>query len=214
MQRIDTEADLAAGLARLLAIAPELAPVAEQAGPLPLRRSSPDLKGLLRIVTAQQVSLASAAAIFCRLEALLDPFDLETLSRTQDAELAAAGLSRPKIATLRAVEGALGEGGLDLAGLADLPGEDAQARLEAIKGIGPWSAEVFLLFCLGHPDVFPVGDLALREAVRHAFSLNERPDQRETRVRAEAWRPCRGIAARLFWGYYRSVTGRGAGLPA
>jgi DNA-3-methyladenine glycosylase II len=84
MQRIDTEADLAAGLARLLAIAPELAPVAEQAGPLPLRRSSPDLKGLLRIVTAQQVSLASAAAIFSRLETLLDPFDLETLSKTQE----------------------------------------------------------------------------------------------------------------------------------
>lgn len=213
MQRIDTEADLAAGLARLLEVAPELQAVARRAGPLPLRRSSPDLKGLARIVTAQQVSLASAAAIFSRLEALLDPFDADTLSRAQDAELAAAGLSRPKIATLRAVEGALGDG-LDLAALGDLPGEVAQARLEAIKGIGPWSAEVFLLFCLGHPDVFPAGDLALREAVRHAFSLEARPDQRETMRRAQAWRPCRGIAARLFWGYYRSVTGRGAGLPA
>ncbi|WP_037546366.1 DNA-3-methyladenine glycosylase family protein [Stappia stellulata] len=213
MQCIDTEADLSAGLARLLAIAPELAPVAERAGPLPLRRSSPDPKGLLRIVTAQQVSLASAAAIFSRLETLLDPFDPETLSKTEDAELAAAGLSRPKIATVRAVSEALGDG-LDLAGLADLPGEEAHSRLVSIKGIGPWSADVFLLFCLGHPDIFPVGDLALREAVRHAFSLNVRPDQRETRVRAEAWRPCRGIAARLFWGYYRSVTGRGSGLPA
>jgi DNA-3-methyladenine glycosylase II len=212
MQRIDTEADLAAGLARLLEIAPELHPVAECAGPLPLRRSSPDLKGLARIVTAQQVSLASAAAIFSRLEALLDPFDAQTLSRTQDSELAAAGLSRPKIATLRAVEDALG-GGLDLAALGLLPAEEAEARLTAIKGIGPWSAEVFLLFCLGHPDVFPAGDLALREAVRHAFSLKVRPDQRETLRRAQAWRPCRGIAARLFWGYYRSVTGRGAGLP-
>ncbi|SDU41433.1 DNA-3-methyladenine glycosylase [Stappia sp. ES.058] len=213
MHRIETGADLEAGLARLLVIAPELRPVAERAGPLPLRRSPADLKGLVRIVTAQQVSLASAATIFSRLETLLDPFDLETLARTEDGDLATAGLSRPKIATVRAVSDAL-DNGLDLAGLGDLPGEDAQARLEAIKGIGPWSAEVFLLFCLGHPDVFPAGDLALREAIRHAFDLDTRPEQGETRARAQGWKPCRGVAARLFWGYYRSVTGRGAGLPA
>ncbi|MBL6431949.1 MAG: hypothetical protein HPM95_15705 [Alphaproteobacteria bacterium] len=139
-------------------------------------------------------------------------FDAQTLSRTQDADLAAAGLSRPKIATLRAVEDASATGWIS-------PRSAICRRGTRRRGLKrsrnrPVSAEVFLLFCLGHPDVFPAGDLALREAVRHAFSLEARPDQRETLRRAEAWRPCRGIAARLFWGYYRSVTGRGAGLPA
>jgi len=209
---IETDADLEAGLAALLRVDPGLQVVVARAGPLPLRRSPPTLAGLARIVTAQQVSVASAAAIFARLEALVDPFEAATLSCVSDEDLGRAGLSRAKIASLRAVCDAL-ENGLDLAALARAPAQDAHRRLVALRGIGPWTADVFLLFCAGHPDVFPAGDLALREAVRLIDNTAVRPDIAATRVRAQAWAPYRGIAARLLWAHYRAETGRGTVLP-
>jgi DNA-3-methyladenine glycosylase II len=208
---IHEEADLAAGLARLVAAHPDLAAIADVAGPLPLRRQQADLAGLARIVTAQQVSVASAAAIFARLEALVAPFTADTLDGLADADLAGAGLSRPKIATLRAIASAIGAG-LDLAGLAVMPGEEAHRRLVAIRGIGPWTADIFLLFCAGHPDVFPAGDLALQEAVRRTLGLEARPKPAELARIAARWAPERGTAARLFWAYYRAACGRGAGI--
>lgn len=118
--------------------------------------------------------------------------------------LVTAGLSRAKIRALRAVCDALADG-LDLTALAEEPAETAHARLCAISGIGPWTADVFLLFCVGHADIFPAGDLALREAVRAAFSLEARPDIARVDAMARAWRPWRGVAARLFWAYYRTL---------
>lgn len=209
---IETDADLEAGLAALLRLDPGLRAVAARAGPLPLRRSPPTLAGLARIVTAQQVSVASAAAIFARLEALVDPFEAATLSGVSDEDLGRAGLSRAKIASLRAVCDAL-ESGLDLSALARAPADEAHRRLVALRGIGPWTADVFLLFCAGHPDIFPAGDLALREAVRLIDGSTSRPDVAATRARAQAWAPCRGIAARLLWAHYRAETGRGAAVP-
>ena len=212
MRPITTEDDLRAALGDLLALHPGLRPIAERAGPLPLRRHAPTVAGLLRIVVAQQVSVASAAAIFGRLERLAAPLDVPTLSRMSDADLADIGLSRAKIATTRAVCRAVAEG-LDLGDLARCPADVAQARLVEIRGIGPWTAEIFLLFCAGHPDLFPAGDLALREAIRLADGLAERPDIAAARARASVWAPHRGTAARLMWAYYRAETGRGATLP-
>lgn len=204
LKTITCERDVRNGLDALLVLDPRLKPVAAAAGPLPLRRRPADLKGLAHIVVGQQVSIASAAAIFSRLEALVDPFDAETLSSHNDAALAAVGLSRPKIRTLRAVCAALSDG-LDLTSLAEAPADEAHTRLCAISGIGPWSADIFLLFCAGHADIFPCGDLALREALRVAFALEVRPNVREVAEMARAWQPWRGIAARLFWAYYRTL---------
>lgn len=210
--RIDDEDDLAAGLQALLAIAPDLGRLAAAGDPLPLRRHPATFAELARIVTAQQVSLASAAAIYGRLEALISPFEAETVLHLGDDALGRAGLSRAKIAAFRAVAEAVADG-LDLADLTRLPAEDARARLVTLRGIGPWTADVFLLFCAGHPDVFPAGDVALQEALRDALALDARPTPRETERLARRWSPWRGVAARLLWAHYRRLTGRGTGLP-
>lgn len=204
MTPIETDADVAEGLRRLLDVDPSLKKFADLVGPLPLRRREPDLKGLVHIVVGQQVSVASAAAIFSRLEGLLDPFDLPALAAHPDEALAGAGLSRPKIRTLRAIARAV-EDGLDLAGLASAEPLDAHARLCAIKGIGPWTADIYLLFCAGHPDIFPAGDIALQHAVGNVLALEERPDAKVTAEIAARWAPWRGIAARLFWAWYREM---------
>ncbi|WP_417687935.1 DNA-3-methyladenine glycosylase family protein [Roseibium sp.] len=212
MQPIDTLADVERGLAALLKLAPALAPIAEEAGPLPLRRRAPNFASLAHIVTGQQVSVASASAIFARLETQVAPLTAENLEAHSDEALASVGLSKPKIRTLRAV-GEACRGGLDLEGLASRPAAEAHAELCIIKGIGPWTADIFLLFCAGHPDIFPAGDLALRIAVGEALGHTETPSIKQVDAIASDWAPYRGIAARLFWAWYRvRRTGREA-LP-
>jgi DNA-3-methyladenine glycosylase II len=208
---IHDERDLARELAALLRLAPELRPVAEAAGPLPLRRHAPDFAGLARIVVGQQVSVASATAINSRLSARFDPLDAPSFARASDADLEGIGLSRAKVATLRGVAVAV-ENGLDLAGLARAPAGEARSTLLALRGIGPWTADIFLLFCAGHPDIFPAGDAALQEAVRDVLALDRRPSPRELAGLAERWAPHRAVAARLMWAHYRVVLGRGAGV--
>ena len=208
---IHDERDLARELAALLTLAPGLRRIAEAAGPLPLRRHAADFAGLARIVVGQQVSVASATAINARLFARFDPLDAAAFARATDDDLDGIGLSRAKVATLRAVAEAV-EGGLDLADLAGAPAEEARAALLALRGIGPWTADIFLLFCAGHPDIFPVGDVALQEAVRDVLELPERPSPRVLAGHAERWAPHRATAARLMWAHYRVALGRGAGV--
>ena len=208
---IHDERDLARELAALLKLAPELLPIAKASGPLPLRRHAADFAGLARIVVGQQVSVASAAAINARLLSRLDPLDARRFARARDADLDGIGLSRAKVATLRAVAAAV-EDGLDLADLASAPAEEARAALLALHGIGPWTADIFLLFCAGHPDVFPAGDVALQEAVRDVLELPERPSPRVLASHATRWAPHRATAARLMWAHYRVGLGRGAGV--
>jgi len=124
--------------------------------------------------------------------------------------LVEAGLSRPKQRTLTALATAICNGGLDLDRTGALPAEEAIRYLTAIHGIGPWTAEIYLLFCIGHPDIFPAGDLALQVAVGQALGLETRPSHREVTRIAESWAPWRGIAARLFWAHYRTIAGREA----
>jgi DNA-3-methyladenine glycosylase II len=210
MTRIDTEADIAAGLAALLTADPRLAAVAAEAGPLPLRRRAGGFSGLASIMVSQQLSTASAGAIWGRLAAAYDPFTPERLIRARTTRLASLGLSAPKIRALKEIAKAIANGELDCESLPGMPAEAAHAALCAVHGIGPWSADIYLLFCLGHPDAWPAGDLALQEAAKLAFALPARPSPKETIALAEAWRPWRGVAARLLWAYYRAAKKRDA----
>ena len=169
--RIDTEADIEAGLNALLAADPRLEPVAAMAGPVPLRRRPGGFAGLAGIVVSQQLSTASANAIWGRLAAAYDPFTPQALIRARAPRLAGLGLSAPKIRALKEIAKAIAGGRLDCDALPDLPADVAHAALCAIHGIGPWTADIYLLFCLGHADAWPAGDLALQEAARLAFAL-------------------------------------------
>ena len=174
-------------------------------GAPPLRKRAPGLEGLARIIIAQQVSTASAMAIFARFHARFPRFDASEILGAGEEELKACGLSTPKARAMRAVCEAVIGRHIDLDGLALLSAADAHARLIAIKGIGPWSADIYLLFCIGHPDVWPAGDLALQEAARMALGLKHRPDYKSLTLIGERWRPWRAAAARLLWAYYASI---------
>ncbi len=208
--RLETQADVDAAVQALLAQDPRLAPVVHVAGRTLLRRRPGGFAGLASIIVAQQLSTASANAIWTRLTAAFDPLEPDRIRRARATTLARLGLSAAKIRTFKAITAAIHREGLDLAALADLPADDAHRILTAIHGIGPWTADIYLLFCLGHADAWPAGDLALQEAARLAFDLGVRPSAREMGPIAEPWRPWRGVAACLLWTYYRARKGREA----
>jgi DNA-3-methyladenine glycosylase II len=206
---ISDEAALREAAERLRANDPELIErLIAVGGAPPLRRREAGFAGLASIIMSQQVSTASATAIFGRLQARIVPLEAAEIAKATEEELRACGLSNAKIRTLRAVAQAIVGGGLDLKGLGALDAEDAHKALVAVKGIGPWTADIFLLFCLGHPDAFPAGDLALQEAAKLALNLKRRPDAARLERIAERWRPLRGVAARMLWAYYRGVKAR------
>ena len=192
---ITSEADILAELESLVALDDRLAMVVESAGSVPLRLRPGGLKGLCAIVTAQQVSKASADAIFGRLSDQADLDDALAVRALGDDAFRAAGVSRPKQRTIL--------------GLAEAAA-DGVAELVALKGIGIWTAQCYLLFCVGHRDVFPGGDLALQAALAHAFALSERPKPKEADRIAADWAPHRSVAARLFWSYYAATARRDA----
>jgi len=206
---IHSEEALAQAVSALVALDPvRLAPLVNITGLPPLRRRPPGFDGLVAIIISQQVSVASATAIMARVKAMFEPLVPQDILSAGDEPLRACGLSAPKIRTLTALSHALMTGTLDLGHLAHLPATQAHQALVAVKGIGPWTADVFLLFCLGHPDIWPVGDLALQEAMRMLFGLAERPDPREMTRLAEGWQPYRAVAARLLWAYYTVMKAR------
>ena len=157
---------------------------------------------------SQQVSVASAAAIHGRLVAIAEPFDHTSVLRARKDKLLRVGLSNAKIKTLKEIARAIDKQHIDLDALADIPADDAHALLTQLHGIGPWTADLYLLACLGHADAWPAGDLALQEAARVAFGLRARPTTKEMGPLADGWRPWRAIAARLLWTYYRAVKNR------
>ncbi len=210
MQRIETLDDIEAGLDRLVLLDTRLAPIRTRANAVQLRRSKPGFESLASIIVAQQVSTASASAIWGRLKQVINPLTPETYVAGGEEAWRLAGLSRAKQKTLLAVSEAVANDAIDLHGLCDLPAEQAVAALTELKGIGPWTAEVYLLFAAGHPDVFPAGDVALQAAVGHALAYDIRPDAAALRALAEGWSPWRGVAARLFWAYYAAIKGRDA----
>lgn len=210
MHRINKLEDIAVGLQSLMDLDPRLQRVLDLAQPVPLRRFEPGFKSLASIVVGQQLSIASASAIWARLNAYIDPLTPENFMAAGEAVWRAAGLSRSKQVTLSALSVAISSNIIDLHALCDQSSEDALTQLIGLKGIGPWTAEVYLLFAAGHPDIFPAGDVALQAAVGHAFGYENRPNANELRVLAEQWVPWRGVAARLFWAYYAVMKGRSA----
>jgi DNA-3-methyladenine glycosylase II len=206
--RIHTEADLDAALTALAKAEPRFGTLLAEAGRPPLRRRPGGFAGLAATVVSQQLSTASASAIWGRLAAAFDPFEPQAIMRARAPRLARLGLSAPKIKALKEIARAVASGKLALPGLADLAAEDAHAALTAVHGIGPWTADIYLLSSLGHADAWPAGDLALQEAARVAFSLRARPTAKEMIALAEPWRPWRAVAARVLWTYYRTVKGR------
>ena len=202
--RLDTPAGLAFHLKGLGRLDPRLAAAIARSGEIAIRTNPRGFEGMARIVCGQQLSVASARAIWGRVEELgaVTPdaylgFDEETLRKT--------GLSRGKVETIRGVALATAEGGLDFAAVEAMEAEAAIETLTRLKGIGPWTAEIYLLFCTGHPDVFPSGDLALQKAVAHAFSLPDRPQPKALIPLAANWSPHRGAAAIMFWRYFAAM---------
>ena len=208
LTHIHCESDLDTALAALIAADPRFTALIARAGRPPLRRRPNGFSGLAATVVSQQLSTASAAAIWARLTAAFEPFEPQAIIRARSARLARLGLSSPKIRALKEIARAVATGRLALASLADAPAEDAHLALTAVHGIGPWTADIYLLSCLGHADAWPVGDLALQEAVRLAFGMSVRPSAKEMTPLAEAWRPFRAVAARVLWTYYRAIKGR------
>lgn len=205
---LHTQADLEAALAQLIVKNPRLKPVAEKAGAFALRRREAGFPGLAAIVCGQQLSTASAAAIRNRLFAAFDPFHHDTVRRARTDKLKRLGLSAPKIKAIREIGKAVAKGHIDLSTVGNMGADDAHAALVALHGVGPWTADIYLLFCLGHADAFPAGDLAVQESARIAFNLRKRPDAKALTKLAEAWRPWRGVAAHLLWAYYHAVKKR------
>jgi len=190
---------------------PDFAGIEERAGPLPWRRRDPGFAGLLRTICGQMISNQAAAAIWGRLSALPGALDPAGLLALDDDALRGAGLSRPKVAHVRALAGAVVDARLDFAALREAPDEAAVAALSAIPGLGPWTAQVHLVFGFERPDVFPTGDVALAASVAHLKALPERPKPRALVEMALAWSPHRSLAARLLWHHWRHATGRPAG---
>ena len=200
---IETDACVAEGVEWLRRADPRFAPALDACCPLPLRRKPDGFDQLLSAIVSQQVSVASAAAIWGRLQAagMVTP---EAIRATDEEGLRALGLSRQKAGYACA----LAEAGIDFDALRDTPTDAVIATLTAVKGIGVWTAEIYAMFSLGRADVFAHGDLALQEAARVLLDLPERPREKQMRQIAEDWSPWRSVAARALWAYYRVAKDR------
>ena len=213
MKIIKINQDIIDGLDQLKLLDHSLIPIIEKTLRVPLRREQEGFPGLVRIIIGQHVSTASALAIHSRFIEEINPVTPSSYLGAQEDTLIRIGLTRAKQTTITNVATSILNGMLDLNAINSLPEKEAIAQLTALKGIGPWTAEVYLLFCAGHPDIFAAGDLALREAVRHAYDMNERPTENELREIAAKWSPYRGVATRLFWSYYATIKGPDKGQP-
>ena len=198
------EASFAAAAAELCAIDPDLAAIVERHGLPEFWAREPGLPTLVLLILEQQVSLASARAAYDRLAGRLGELTTGGILRSTDEELRADGFSRQKARYVRALAAALEDGSLDLDAVATLDDTEARVALVALPGIGPWTAEVYLLSALRRPDTWPVGDIALQEGARRARRLETRPTADELAAIGEGWRPHRASAARLLWHLYLS----------
>jgi DNA-3-methyladenine glycosylase II len=201
-------ARFADGVRELARIDTDIARIVADFGPPQLIKRPATFATLLLLILEQQVSLASARATFARLKALADPLTPENLLALDDAALRSAGLSRQKARYAREIASAVTGGALDLGKLRRKDDDAVRAALVRIIGIGPWTADVYLLIALGRPDVWPVGDMGLAAAVQDAKRLKKRPDPVRLLAIGEAYRPWRSVAARTFWHYYLSARHR------
>nr|WP_221382536.1 DNA-3-methyladenine glycosylase 2 family protein [Actinoplanes polyasparticus] len=196
------------GVEELLRREPVFAGVVERHGVPPTWAREPGLGSLVHIMLEQQVSLASARAVFERLKALADPLTADNLLRLDDLQLRQAGFSRQKARYARAVAGAVVAGTLDFGALDSLGDDEVDAVLQSVPGIGPWTSAVYRLSVLGRQDAWPASDLAVIAGIAALWRLPVLPTPAETVARAEAWRPWRAVAARLIWQEYLGVRGK------
>lgn len=214
MDILHNEDDVARGVAELAKLCPHMAMIHGACGVPPLRWREPGFGGLVSTITAQQLSTTVATTIRNRLRALADPITPEALMALPDENLRACGYSAGKIKTLRAIASAILDGTLPFESLADMPPHEAHANMIKVHGIGPWTAEVWMIFCLGTQDIFAPGDLALQEGAKLAMNLETRPTARELAKIAERWTPWRAVAARMLWAYYAHAKGRAGTVQA
>ncbi len=208
-----TDADIEDGIKALRRKCPVIRSMHDAVGTPSLRRREPGFEGLSRIIIGQQVSVASAAAIWERTYNTVQPFRPEILLQKTETELRSAGLSRPKVKTLTATAQMLVDTGLDLNSLDTLSDDEVHAILTSVSGIGPWTADVFIMFCLGRADAFAGGDLALQIAAQIALDLDARPSAQKLVEIADRWRPWRGVAALVLWAYYKVARQSKSGIP-
>jgi len=202
MQAYKSKADLQSAVEWLANHDPRLAHAYEKHGLPPLRKRRDGFDGLCRLLISQQVSTAAAQAIQGRFDALLPDKSPAQLLALSDDALADCGVSRPKRRYLRGLASAIVEDGLDLPALRRADDAHVFNTLVALTGIGPWTADCYLLFCLGRCDRFPAGDLALQQAYKLLYQRNSRPESAELAELAQVWQPHRAAAARLLWTYY------------
>lgn len=207
MKTLDTICELEDAIEALCKQAPEFKSVVEKTGTPPLRRASGGFAGVLRIITGQQVSKASASAIWLRMEKFLSPLEPENFAQFDEEQYRLAGLSRPKIRTMVALTDAVTSGTLKFDTLHHLNDQQVTEHLTKIKGIGPWTAEIYLLSCLGRTDVWPAGDLALQVAAADISQAPDRLSVDQMHAIAQPWRPWRAVAARLLWAWYAELKG-------
>ena len=211
---VTTERQLKAAAAKLGEQCKVMALIFKRTGAPPMRNFPPDFSGLAKIVVGQQLSAQSAAAIWSRVEAALLPVTPETMLAQSDVALKGLGLSNGKIRTLKALSHAVLKEELNFQTLNVSAEPMIVERLTAIHGIGPWTADIYILFALARRDAFAPGDLALQLAVQHHFKLERRPTADELEEIAERWRPARAVAARLLWADYafarRALLGKAA----
>lgn len=213
---LNTQDDLEDAIHALVKLDPRLKPILAQTGMPALRRREPGFAGLAAIICGQQLSVASAAAIWGRVSKAYDPFHHDALRRARAdrlGRLGRLGLSSAKIKTLKALAQEIAAGRVNLDVLAEEDADAAHHTLIALHGIGPWTADVYLLFCLGHGDAWPAGDLAVQEAIRIGLNLQIRPTVKQMAALAEPWRPLRGAAAHLWWAYYKTAKRREGVIP-
>jgi DNA-3-methyladenine glycosylase II len=197
-----------------LAGEPVFAAILERAGPPRFRLRANGFPTLLHIILEQQVSIDAAAAMHRRLAETCRPLAPENFLALDDPTLRRCGFSRQKMGYARALAEAVASGRFDFAALAAMPDDEARAALVALKGIGRWSAEIYLIFVLGRPDVWPAADLGLQLAVAECLGLGERPSEKALRDIGEQWRPWRSVASCLFWQSYLHARGRNAPVLA
>ncbi len=205
-------AALAEARERLVALDPALAPLHAALPPFAWRIRPGGFHGLAKMIAQQQVSVASAAAIWARVEAALGEVTAARVLAAAD-QLTWFGLSRPKARYLVALAEAVHARRIDFTALREMNDAGAAAALTALSGVGPWTAETYLMFCEGRLDVFPGGDIALQEALRWVDRAEARPTEKAACLRAERWRPYRGVAAHLLWAGYRAVKAGEITLP-
>lgn len=213
MQKADSpialnEKTLADAAKRVALVDTDLAQVLEDHGTPPLWARQPGFVTLLRIILEQQVSLTSAAAMFGRLTTNIEPLTPVTVLEAGAPFLRSFGVTRQKATYFVNVARAIQSGELDLDKVGSSDDETAIEQLTSVKGIGPWTAKIYLLMALGRPDVWPVGDIALATAAKNLKCLEQRPTQPELSEMAKAWRPYRATAARLLWHYYLNSPGK------